>query len=104
MFSLSIKNKNYWNENPLLLNYSNILLNFLEKVNKKISLSTEKEIQFLLYYHKYKLEKIIIFEYSKHLNLILIIGFWLHMELIINQRKINIYISYIDHILDFEKI
>ena len=44
LFSLSIKNKNYWNENPLLLNYSNILLNFLEKVNKKISLSTEKEI------------------------------------------------------------
>ena len=64
MFSLSIKNKNYWNENPLLLNYSNILLNFLEKVNKKISLSTEKEIQFLLYYHKYKLEKIIIFEFD----------------------------------------
>ena len=44
LFSLSIKNKNYWNENPLLLNYSNILLNFLEKVNKKFSLSTEKEI------------------------------------------------------------
>ena len=64
LFSLSIKNKNYWNENPLLLNYSNILLNFLEKVNKKISLSTEKEIQFLLYYHKYKLEKIIIFEFD----------------------------------------